>query len=302
MIGGGLPPGSRDMQGRAQDGRRGACRRCCRTRAPRSAARHRAAASDGCGRSRLHFAAARGARHLRRDSARASAWPSTSITCGGTRTSNAHIARAAQARASRTTSATGWCRPSDLLLDRGMMGDGVIDLRPASAAWSRRAGFHGASGGGDLLGAELVEASGRRVCAPAWSATIRCVDYSTCAFGRVHHSPGRVRALGLAQTWPSRPPPGLISEHSSRWRIMICTALMPIGSSGGIKRGIEPGGEHAGNLRRILRASRAPSQRASFSSARRLLLRARAPPCATSSTPSAMGATATKNAAIARRA
>ncbi len=35
------------------------------------------------------------------------------------------------------TSATGWCRRRDLLLDRGMMGDGVIDLA-ASARRSRR--------------------------------------------------------------------------------------------------------------------------------------------------------------------
>ena len=38
-------------------------------------------------------------------------------------------APAPPARSSPTTSATGWCRRSDLLLDRGMMGDGVIDLQ-----------------------------------------------------------------------------------------------------------------------------------------------------------------------------
>ena len=50
--------------------------------------------------------------------------------------------RGRQAASWRTISATGWCRPRDLLLDRGMMGDGVIDHRRIRAAFEA-AGFHG---------------------------------------------------------------------------------------------------------------------------------------------------------------
>ena len=41
-----------------------------------------------------------------------------------------------------TTSAIGWCRQRDLLLDRGMMGDGVIDLRSIRSL-IESAGYHG---------------------------------------------------------------------------------------------------------------------------------------------------------------
>ena len=74
-----------------------------------------------------------GARPLRRarraTTARRSASPSTSITCGGTRSSRRRSrAPAGTSACSPSTSATGWCRRRDLLIDRGMMGDGVIDL------------------------------------------------------------------------------------------------------------------------------------------------------------------------------
>ncbi len=64
-------------------------------------------------------------------------------------------------RSSPTTSATGWCRRRDLLLDRGMMGDGVIDLTGIRAA-IEAAGYHRPAGGRDLFGRELVEAARRR--------------------------------------------------------------------------------------------------------------------------------------------
>ena len=59
--------------------------------------------------------------------ATASASRSTPITCGGTRRSSTQIARAG----SRILAyhICDWLVPTrDLLLDRGMMGDGVIDL------------------------------------------------------------------------------------------------------------------------------------------------------------------------------
>ena len=55
------------------------------------------------------------------------------------------IARAGQDRLCwRFTSATGWCRPSDILNDRGMMGDGVIDIKSVRAAVEAQ-GFAGYS-------------------------------------------------------------------------------------------------------------------------------------------------------------
>ena len=44
----------------------------------------------------------------------------------------------------RSTSATGWCRPRDILNDRGMMGDGVIDIRRLRGAVEAQ-GFGGYS-------------------------------------------------------------------------------------------------------------------------------------------------------------
>ena len=45
-------------------------------------------------------------------------------------------------RCSRITSATGWCRPPTCCNDRGMMGDGVIDL-PLLRSWMEAAGYRG---------------------------------------------------------------------------------------------------------------------------------------------------------------
>ena len=57
-----------------------------------------------------------------------------------------------------------WLVPTtDLLYDRGMMGDGVIDI-PRIRSWMEAAGLPRHARGGDLLEAELVEArSGRGV-------------------------------------------------------------------------------------------------------------------------------------------
>jgi hypothetical protein len=125
----------------------------------RHAARHRAAASDVCRRPRLREHARAGATICATSWARGSASPSTSITCGGTRSSR----RRSRAPGKRILAfhVCDWLVPTrDLLLDRGMMGDGVIDLRdiramveaPATTALRR----------GDLLRRELVEARSRR--------------------------------------------------------------------------------------------------------------------------------------------
>ena len=62
---------------------------------------------------------------------------------------------------SPSTSATGWRRPRDLLNDRGMMGDGVIDI-PRIRGWVEAAGLRRLQRGRDLLDARLVEARRRR--------------------------------------------------------------------------------------------------------------------------------------------
>ena len=62
----------------------------------------------------------------------ASASRSMPIMSGGIRTWPRR-SRAPASASSPITSATGWCRPRDLLLDRGMPGDGVIDLRAIRA-------------------------------------------------------------------------------------------------------------------------------------------------------------------------
>ena len=60
-----------------------------------------------------------------------------------------------------STSATGWCRRSDLLLDRGMMGDGVIDI-PLIRSWMEARRLPRPARSRDLLGGQLVEARSRR--------------------------------------------------------------------------------------------------------------------------------------------
>ena len=62
------------------------------------------------------------------------------------------IARAGAAGRILAFHVCDWLVPTrDLLLDRGMMGDGVIDIPQASAAWSRPPGYAGLHRGRDLL-------------------------------------------------------------------------------------------------------------------------------------------------------
>ena len=112
------------------------------------AARDRAAASDVCGRPGLRQHAGAGAGPLRRArsaGARArSASRSTSTTCGGTRSCEEQIARAGRERL-LAFHVCDWLTPTtDLLNDRGMMGDGVIDI-PRIRGWVEAQGFAGYS-------------------------------------------------------------------------------------------------------------------------------------------------------------
>ena len=93
-----------------------------------------------------------------------SASRSTPITCGGTRISSARSsAPAAQRRRGCSRyHICDWLVPTtDLLNDRGMMGDGVIDL-PLIRSWMEARGLPRHARGGDLFREQLVEArSGR---------------------------------------------------------------------------------------------------------------------------------------------
>ena len=72
------------------------------------------------------------------------AWPWTSTTCGGTRSCEQQIARAGRERL-LAFHVCDWLTPTrDLLNDRGMMGDGVIDI-PQIRGWVEAQGFAGYS-------------------------------------------------------------------------------------------------------------------------------------------------------------
>ena len=130
------------------------------------AARDRAAASDAGAARRASTRSSRRSTCATRW-ARVSAWRSTSTTCGGTRSSQSQIDARRASASSATTSATGCRATRDLFNDRGMMGDGVIDL-PLIRSWVEAAGYTRLPGGRDLLRARLVEArSGRSAAVPA---------------------------------------------------------------------------------------------------------------------------------------
>ena len=128
------------------------------------AARDRAAASDVRRRPRMREHDGARQRPLRR--ARAPAWasPSTRITCGGIRSSSARSSAPAGDSPSRLLAyhICDWLVPTtDLLTDRGMMGDGVIDLPPAALV-DGSARLSRLPRGRDLFRQQLVEArSGR---------------------------------------------------------------------------------------------------------------------------------------------
>ena len=139
MIGGGLAPGSRDIKaarGRYLDGMAKNPAACARLQ---GRARGRAVAPDVCRRPRLHLAArgARGVRPARRRDRRRgrclSPWWDPNLAQSIARAKGRILAH----------HICDWLVPTkDILLDRGMMGDGVIDL-PAIRRMVEAAGFHG---------------------------------------------------------------------------------------------------------------------------------------------------------------
>ena len=110
LIGGGLPKGSRDIKaarGMFADGMAAVLPHAQRRK---SAARDRGAASDVCGGPRLHLAALRGARPVRRARRRRRRRDRRLSSVVGPEPRERRSS--APARASwRITSATGWCRP-----------------------------------------------------------------------------------------------------------------------------------------------------------------------------------------------
>ena len=140
LIGGGLPKGSRDIKAARGMFADGMAAILPHARACEGPARDRAAAPDVCGGPRLHLAALGSARPVR---------------CAGEGVGVAvdayhlwwdpNLARADRARR-RAHPRASHLRlagaDQGLLLDRGMMGDGVIDL-PGIRRMVEAAGFHG---------------------------------------------------------------------------------------------------------------------------------------------------------------
>ena len=115
---------------------------------------------------------------------RGSASPSTSITCGGIRCCRPRSCAPASTTACYAYHICDWLVPTrDLLNDRGMMGDGVIDLpTDPRVDGSGRLSRHARSR--DLFVAGLVEARRRRGVADMPAATRRTHMRARCAFPR----------------------------------------------------------------------------------------------------------------------
>ena len=109
MIGGGLPPGSRDLPAAREMFADGMAAVLPHARAAEGAARDRAAAPDGRRRPRLHLDARAGARHLRRarQGRRRRGRRLSRVVGPRPRAGRSSVRDRAS---SRTISATGWCR------------------------------------------------------------------------------------------------------------------------------------------------------------------------------------------------
>ena len=84
-----------------------------------------------------------------------------------------------------------WLVPTrDLLLDRGMPGDGVIDLRAHPRAWSRRPAMPATSTSRFSRRRTGGSASRPRCCASAWSGTRPWCEVSPVIPGRPKGEPG----------------------------------------------------------------------------------------------------------------
>ena len=143
MVVGGLPAGSRDIGAAREMVRDGLAAMLPHARAAGVPVAieplHPVYAADRC----LREHAGAGARPLRTSSARGSGRRSTSITSGGTRSSRRSSLRAGAAGQILAHHICDWLVPTrDPLNDRGMMGDGVVDLQRIRG-WFEAAGFHG---------------------------------------------------------------------------------------------------------------------------------------------------------------
>ena len=126
------------------------------------AARRRAAAPGLWRQPLLHCHDARRARPMRRGrTIRPCRWPSTSTTSGGTPRCRPNSSAPAPTGSPASTCATGWRTRSDVLLDRGMMGDGVADLKALRQA-VENAGYAGFCEVEVFSAARLVEAPAGR--------------------------------------------------------------------------------------------------------------------------------------------
>ena len=127
-----------DIAGARMQARR--MRRCSDT-AARRCARHRAAAPDVSPTGLVEHAEA--APTTCRRAGRRSGMRSTLSRLVGPDRTRKSTGPGAAGAFSDSMSATGWC-PRRLLLDRGMMGDGVIDI-PKIRGWVEAAGYDGGS-------------------------------------------------------------------------------------------------------------------------------------------------------------
>ena len=152
---------SKDLAGAREMVRDGIGELLDHARVRRRAARDRAAAPDvlrptAPASTRWRRRSTCATRWTRERAARsASRW--TSTTCGGTRSSKQQIERAGAKRL-LAFHICDWLVPTtDLLNDRGMMGDGVIDL-PRIRSWMEAAGYRGFHEVEIFSARELVEA------------------------------------------------------------------------------------------------------------------------------------------------
>ena len=162
LVVGGLPTGSRDIDAARQmviDGLAAILPHATRLQ---GAACDRAAASDVCRRSRVREHARAGARPLRLARRRDAGVAIDTYHVWWDPALAAQIARAGATNRILAYHICDWLVPTrDLLTDRGMMGDGVINL-PHIRTLVRECGLSRSHGSRDFLGRELVEAARRR--------------------------------------------------------------------------------------------------------------------------------------------
>ena len=145
LVCGGVPEGSKDLHGAHQMVRDGIAAVLPPCQGGRHAAGHRTAAPRCMRPSGPASTRSPMPTTFATSWARGSGSRSMSITCGGTRTWKQEIQRAAKADPKRLLAfhICDWMVPTtDIWLDRGMMGDGCIDI-PQIRGWMEEAGYEG---------------------------------------------------------------------------------------------------------------------------------------------------------------